>query len=1202
MESSSSHQHEDIFFSEVIQERVQEDPLFIERKWLVHRIEQALNDPSCRFVLIPGEPGIGKTTLMAELAHHYPNSLRYFLRVDNQTPYRSGNAQSFLLSIGLQLAARRRELFRPENLEMAVRLRIGDIPSSGTVIGIKARDFIVSPFYQATLAIDLQADNVAGTLIGIDVERMVTDPRLLTPDNLQFLALLDPARVLLNLDPTARIVILIDALDELHINSEQESIVKWLEHCPELPPNVRFVLTSRDDPFLEFFKQRQSRWLKVEKISLTSKEVQGDLYSYTQKFVSQENIKRMLIEYRLDADVFTDLAVAKAQGNFLYLHTLFRAINDTNDSRRRELLLRLEEVPKGLEELYRFFLLWIKHDVEEEEAASQDEDIFTSLPRPFWTRLIQPVLGILAVAGEPLSIEQIIQFSHTQVADRWLLNALGHVRPFLSVASGRYFFYHSTFSEYITSPKTRSNPDHYMCYIGPEEWHRNIVYHYGGNIWPWQDVDWDCLDGYGLRHLSTHMTGAALHQELYDLVTSGEERNRWADIHTEQEGSYAGYLHDLDLVWNWVTDRNGWGLGRQVRCVLIRSSIHSLAATIIPEFLPALIQQRRLTALIAFANIQHIPNTKQRAKALKIVAPLLPEELYSSALREAEAIFNDPTVDEQERLNTLCSVVLNCNLPPELRVRPVRILWSDLQVIHDEGYLAEKIATLWNFFPDDIQARALEKVQKMVKQPYRADALTEIALCCAPEQRAQILALVQTLQDERVRLIAQARLAAYLDEQEKENTLKQALRMTDENVCLAILRNLLPGLAGEQKNLAANKAWAVIQRIADKTQAAKTITGFAEYLSGEQLEAAIKFVREIPLAMILKARTLFQLMEHLPPERRESERGHVRQLVQSVIDSLEVNNVHVRNYLSVLIKLFPYLADEQKQQVLDLAQRIPGRYQRVWVLLEAVKPAFLQYMPDYMQENLIAAIEQLTQVIDDAGERATILAVLAKYAVGPTSLEALQEARHIVEQLPEEQPVERSNKALAWLGLVAYLPPEQQDAAINQAILLLRPLTTPKEIADRLLHFLPNEVLYQLRTGLPIDILTHLEDILLIEGSTDPVQPGEITEDHAKRLSNDHKTAYLCKALMIIRDRGNEKLAYGIIEAISSWDKTGFFVAKESRKLWIDTLRACAHRDRKACINDLIALIPLLLYLSISQEQDEVELLHALQDVERWWH
>lgn len=123
-----------------------------------------------------------------------------------------------------------------------------------------------------------------------------------------------------------------------------------------------------------------------------------------------------------------------------------------------------------------------------------------------------------------------------------------------------------------------------------------------------------------------------------------------------------------------------------------------------------------------------------------------------------------------------------------------------------------------------------------------------------------------------------------------------------------------------------------------------------------------------------------------------------------------------------------------------------------------------------------------------------------------------------------------------------------------------------------------------------------------MEEGNDPSQYKIRAENYSiENLSNEQKTHYICEALAIIRNRGNEKLAHGIIRAITSWNKSGFF-NEEHRKLWIDTLQASAHRDRKACVNDLIALTPLLLYLSADQKQDGAELLHALQDVERWWY
>src|SRR6516164_4382257 len=127
---------EDIYFENVIQHFVKNDSLFVERNWLTNRIKAAIDDPSSRFILVTGDPGIGKTTLLAELAHLYPDSLRYFLRIDTPAPYRSGTAQSFLNSIGVQLASRDHELFQQHNLETVVHQRIRDVTSGGTVIGL----------------------------------------------------------------------------------------------------------------------------------------------------------------------------------------------------------------------------------------------------------------------------------------------------------------------------------------------------------------------------------------------------------------------------------------------------------------------------------------------------------------------------------------------------------------------------------------------------------------------------------------------------------------------------------------------------------------------------------------------------------------------------------------------------------------------------------------------------------------------------------------------------------------------------------------------------------------------------------------------------------------------------------------------------------------------------------------------------------
>jgi hypothetical protein len=74
---------------------------------------------------------------------------------------------------------------------------------------------VASPFHRtAMLSVELTADVVRGSLIGLDIGRANLEPRLLEPSNLAQLVLVGPAEVLLTKDPAARIVILLDALDE----------------------------------------------------------------------------------------------------------------------------------------------------------------------------------------------------------------------------------------------------------------------------------------------------------------------------------------------------------------------------------------------------------------------------------------------------------------------------------------------------------------------------------------------------------------------------------------------------------------------------------------------------------------------------------------------------------------------------------------------------------------------------------------------------------------------------------------------------------------------------------------------------------------------------------------------------------------------------------------------------------------------------
>ena len=90
---------DDLFYQSLIREYVTA-PHFVRRLWLSEQVAGTLADPQCRFLLLTGEPGSGKTAFMAGLAHEHPDWLRYFIRRDTQTPLSSGDTRSFLFALG----------------------------------------------------------------------------------------------------------------------------------------------------------------------------------------------------------------------------------------------------------------------------------------------------------------------------------------------------------------------------------------------------------------------------------------------------------------------------------------------------------------------------------------------------------------------------------------------------------------------------------------------------------------------------------------------------------------------------------------------------------------------------------------------------------------------------------------------------------------------------------------------------------------------------------------------------------------------------------------------------------------------------------------------------------------------------------------------------------------------------------------------
>jgi hypothetical protein len=119
-----------------------------------------------------------------------------------------------------------------------------------------------------------------------------------------------------------------------------------------------------------------------------------------------------------------------------------------------------------------------------------------------------------------------------------------------------------------------------------------------------------------------------------------EGRNGWYKAR-EQLGQTAGYLEDVRSAWRFAEElaesESPAALGFQCCYALITASLNSLAESIPPTLLEALVSRQVWSQAEGLAYAQRVPDPIQRAEALGRLIPSLSAPLRDEALRGALA-------------------------------------------------------------------------------------------------------------------------------------------------------------------------------------------------------------------------------------------------------------------------------------------------------------------------------------------------------------------------------------------------------------------------------------------------------------------------------------------------------------------------------------------------------------------------------------
>jgi hypothetical protein len=511
-----------------------------------------------------------------------------------------------------------------------VQQHIGELTDGGRAIAAEVDRIVSSPFHQAIIEIRQQVERAHGSVVGIHVGEWISDPRVISISDLEGMALLDPLAALQREQPSALVVVLIDALDEITGTGSEygATVLDWLSKAGELPSNLRIIVTSRPNAQVRAFAEKLGDQVEELEIRADDERVGRDLRAYAQNLLTLGPVTQALAEARRSPDDFARAAVDKAHGNVGYLDAIGRAIDraERQDEPATAIaaLVALDQLPEDLQGLYAFFLHQLRTEMSKGSIKVQDPDTGRDALRNAWSEVYYPILEVLSVAARALDLEELAGLTGTLARQAELTVALDQLAYLLDDSEDhQYRLYHATLVEFLTSPVTAAQPATQDLAIKPVDAHERLAMRIRGQLPAlWTDAEnatETAVRHYGRDYYVLHLSKAQRWQELFGVLDRGD----YGIGKVRADPTGAAYLSDLVLGAN-AAARDGLGM--------------SAASALLPK----LFRYRLLSHLLSWtADVQ--------APDIYAARALLGED--ERALRLAKLVA-DPT----QRVKVLCRI------------------------------------------------------------------------------------------------------------------------------------------------------------------------------------------------------------------------------------------------------------------------------------------------------------------------------------------------------------------------------------------------------------------------------------------------------------------------------------------------------------------------------------------------------------------
>ena len=220
------------------------------------------------------------------------------------------------------------------------------------------------------------------------------------------------------------IVVVVDALDEVEDTGPPATNRLYLPRA--LPPGVFFVLTTREEADYRLDVDNEAEiWIREDDPAN-----RADIARYIELFLDQhaDAMTPRLTEWGLDREAFVRDIAGLSEGNFMYL---FHVLPDIARGRlTQDTVGGIAALPRGLRNYYQ------RHWRDMKDA---DPGRFSAVQRP--------VLCLLAVSREPVTVEQLMQWTGLGPGD--VMDVVREWREFLNEDARRYRLYHRSFAEFL---------------------------------------------------------------------------------------------------------------------------------------------------------------------------------------------------------------------------------------------------------------------------------------------------------------------------------------------------------------------------------------------------------------------------------------------------------------------------------------------------------------------------------------------------------------------------------------------------------------------------------------------------------------------------------------------------------------------------------------------------------------------------------